>query len=121
MTKLGPSKVAVLLTRRFALSRSEILTSSVAAIVSTGGYLTGGQPYLARGVLGDLVGFAVLASVAARADRRLRHEAAVCLLAVGAVLLAKPRWPLHIREATWWALFALGLGAYVCVRRRVCD
>lgn len=118
---LGEPAATALLTRRFALSRSELVTSGVAAVVSTGSYLTGGQPYLARGVLGDLIGFAALASVAARTHRRVRHEAAFCLTAIAGVLLANPGWPLRISEARWWTLFALGLVSYLGVRRRMCD
>lgn len=120
VTRVGRES-SLLATRRFALNRSEILTTGIAAVVSTGGYLAGGQPYLARGVLGDLIGFAALASVAARTDQRPRHEAAICLAAIGAVLLAHPRWPLRLRAATWWALFAGGLMSYLAVRRRACD
>jgi uncharacterized membrane protein len=110
-----------MLTRRFALSRSEVVTSSVAALVSTAGYLQGGQPYLSRGVVGDVLGFAVAASVALRAGRRVRHEAAICLAAIGAVLLWDPQWPLRIGEAVWWAVFAVALAMYLFLRRHVCD
>ncbi len=61
--------VAVLTTRRFALSRGELGTTAVAVVVSTTGYLLGGGTYLARGVVGDLVGLGLLAaSGPARAD-----------------------------------------------------
>lgn len=110
-----------LTTRQFALSRGEYATTAVAAVVSSAAYVTGGFPYLARGVVGDLSGFLVLglAGVAARA--RVRHEAAVCLALIGTVLLADPAWPLGIPEPAWWALFSTGLAAYVVVRRRACD
>ena len=112
---------AAFLTRRFALGRGELITSGVAAVVSAGGYLTGGQPYLARGVVGDLIGFAALASVAARAHRRVRHEAAFCLTAIGGVLIVNPSWPLRISERLWWAVFALALVVYLGIRREMCD
>jgi len=109
-----------LTTRRFALSRAEGVTTAVAAVVSTGAYLTSGFPYLARGVVGDLLGFAVLTVVGAVRRERLLHESALCLLLIGLVLAAGPRWPLALPEPVWWALFLVALTAYVAVRRRVC-
>ena len=108
-------------TRRFALSKAEYATTAVAAVVSSAAYITGGFPYLARGVVGDLAGFLALgiAGVALRA--RVRHEAAVCLALIGAVLLIDPDWPLRFSEPAWWALFSMGLAAYVVVRRRICE
>ncbi len=108
-------------TRRFALSRAEYVTTGVAAVVSTVGYLTGGFPYLARGVVGDLSGFLLLGVAGVAAGARIRHEAAVCLALIGAVLLLDPQWPLELPEGAWWALFTLGLAAYVAVRRRICQ
>lgn len=113
--------VARLTSRRFALSRAEVVTTAVAAVASTGAYLTSGFPYLARGVVGDLLGFAVLAVVGAVQRQRLVHEAALCLLVIGLVLAAGPRWPLALPEPAWWALFLTGLTGYVGIRRRVCD
>ena len=110
-----------LTTRRFALSRAEYATTAVAAAVSSAAYLTGGFPYLARGVVGDLAGFVVLGVAGLAAVARVRHEAAVCLTLIGAVLLLDPQWPLQVVEPLWWALFSAGLAAYVVVRRRVCD
>ena len=108
-------------TRRFALAPGEWGTTAVAALVSTGAYLGAGGPYLARGVVGDLLGFAVLGGVGAAARARVKHEAALCLALIGLVVLAGPQWPLALPEGAWWALFLLGLAAYVAVRRRVCD
>ena len=108
-------------TRRFALSRAELLTTAVAAAISTGAYLSDGSPYLARGVVGDLLGFGILGAVAAGSRARLRHEAAVCLLCIGGVVVARPAWPLRLGEPVWWGLFGLGLALYVVLRRRVCD
>ena len=108
-------------TRRFALSPSEWATTAAAAAVSTGAYLGAGQPYLARGVVGDLLGFAVLAGAGLTARARVRHEAAVCLGLIGLVVLAAPQWPLRLPEPVWWGLFGVGLAGYVAVRRRVCD
>lgn len=108
-------------TRRFALSRAEYATTGIAAVVSSTAYVTGGFPYLARGVVGDLTGFVVLAVAGAAAGARVRHEAAVCLVLIGVVLLLDPHWPLELPEPAWWALFGVGLAAYVVVRRRICD
>jgi len=117
----GPKGVAVLTTRRFALSGSELGTTAVAVVVSTTGYLLGGGTYLARGVVGDLVGFGLLAAVAVARSARARHEALVCLAGIGTVVLAAPQWPLQVAQAGWWSAFSVGLGAYVLLRRGVCD
>ena len=108
-------------TRRFSLSRAEYATTAVAGVVSSAAYVTGGFPYLARGVVGDLTGFLVLAIAGVAAGARVRHEAAVCLTLIGTVLLVDPDWPLRLAEPAWWALFTAGLAAYVGVRRRICD
>lgn len=108
-------------TGRFALSRAEYATTGIAAVVSSTAYVTGGFPYLARGVVGDLTGFLVLGIAGVAAGARVRHEAAVCLALIGAVLLLDPHWPLELPEPAWWALFSVGLAAYVVVRRRICD
>lgn len=108
-------------TRRFRLSRAEWATTAVAAVVSSGAYVTLGYPYLARGVVGDLTGFLLLGLGGAAARARVKHEALVCLAVIGAVLLLDPQWPLRLSEPVWWALFSVGLGAYVLVRRTLCD
>ncbi len=108
-------------TRRFALSKAEYATTAVAAVVSSAAYVTGGFPYLARGVVGDLAGFLLLGAAGLAVRARVRHEAALCLSLIGAVLLAGPDWPLRLAEPAWWALFSTGLAAYVVVRRRICD
>ncbi len=108
-------------TRRFALSGPEYATTAVAAVVSSAAYLSSGLPYLSRGVVGDLAGFLLLGAVGLAVGARVRHEAAVCLLLIGLVLLADPQWPLQVPEPAWWALFVAGLAAYVVVRRRLCD
>jgi hypothetical protein len=108
-------------TRRFALSRAEYATTAVAAVASSTGYVTGGFPYLARGVIGDLSGFLVLGIAGVAAGARVRHEAVACLAVIGAVLLLDPQWPLQLAEPAWWALFSIGLTAYVVVRRGICD
>jgi len=71
--------------------------------------------------VGDLAGFLVLGVAGLAVRARLRHEAALCLGLIGAVLLAGPDWPLRLAEPAWWALFSTGLAAYVVVRRRICD
>ena len=108
-------------TRRFGLSRLEWATTAVAAALSTTAYLVAGSPYLARGVVGDLLGFLLLGGLALALGRRVQHEALVCLLLIGAVLAAAPQWPLAVPDVAWWALFLVGLGGYLAVRRRVCD
>lgn len=108
-------------TRRFALSRAEWVTTSVAAGVSSAAYVTAGFPYLARGVVGDLAGFLLLGVVAAAAGARLKHEALLCLALIGVVLLADAQWPLMLAEPLWWGLFSIGLAAYLLVRRAACD
>ena len=113
--------VSPLTTRRFALSKAEQVTTLVAAVTSSAAYLTSGHQYLARGVVGDLAGFALLSVVALGARARARHEAATCLALIGLVLLLHPRWPLLLPEPAWWGLFVVGLAAYVLVRRRACD
>ena len=111
----------VLTTRRWGLSRAEWATTALAAVLSSTGYVLGGLPYLSRGVLGDLAGFAVLAVVAAARRERLRHEALLCLALIGVVLALDPQWPLEVREAVWWPVFAAGLLAYLAARRAVTD
>jgi len=108
---------ARVLTHDVGLSRAELATSAVAVVASVGAYLTQGSPYLARGVVGDLLGFAVLAMVGRRAGRRLRHEAFVCLAGIGLVLIAGPGWPLAIPDAVWWIAFVVGLAGFLAVRR----
>ena len=108
-------------TPRFALSRAEYASTAVAAVVSSAAYVTGGFPYLARGVVGDLTGFLVLGVAGVVAGARVRHEAAACLALIGALLLVDPQWPLEIAEPAWWGLFSIGLASYVVVRRRICD
>lgn len=110
-----------LTTRSFALLRAELLTTSVAVVTSTAAYLTGGHPYLARGVVGDLAGFVLLGAGGLAVKARLRHEALVCLALIGVVVLIRPRWPLQLSEGVWWAVFVVGLGAYLAVRRHLCD
>ena len=63
----------VLTTTRAGLDRAEFVTTAVAVAVSSGLYIAQGHPYLARGVVGDLVGLAVLSIVVVRRRRRLRH------------------------------------------------
>lgn len=108
-------------TRRFALAPAEWVTTTVAAVVSTGAYLSVGSSYLARGVVGDLLGFAVLAGVGLATHARVKHEAALCLALIGLVVLASPQWPLALAEPAWWALFFIGLAIYIAIRRRICD
>jgi len=108
-------------TRRFALSPLEWVTTVLAGTISGAAYLVVGYPYLARGVVADLFGFAILATVAAVAGARLKHEAATCLALIGLVVLLGPEWPLAVPEVVWWVLFFTGLTGYLAVRRCFCD
>ena len=109
------------MTRRFALSRGEAATTALAGVVSITAYAVGGYPYLARGVVGDLLGFLVLAAAGTLLRARIKHEALLCLALIGVVLAADPAWPLGLTEPVWWTLFFVGLSAYIAVRRRICD
>ena len=104
-------------TRSWGLSRLELVTTAVAVVVSVTGYLALGFPYLARGVVGDLVGLSLLSAVALARRERLRHEALLCLALIGVVLLLDPQWPLAVRESVWWAAVAVALAAYLALRR----
>lgn len=108
-------------TTRFALSPAEWATSAAAAVVSSSAYARRGRTYLAPGVAGDLAGFAVLTAVLRTRQARARHEAALCLCCIGAVIGARQHRPARLPEPLLWAAFAAGLTAYVAQRRRVCD
>ena len=108
------------MTTRFALSRAEWATTALAVVVSVTAFLAYGAPYLARGVVGDLVGFALLSIVGLVRGARVQHEALVCLVCIGVVVAVSPDWPLRVASGVWWLLFVLGLVAYVGVRRRLC-
>jgi hypothetical protein len=95
----------------------EWVTTAGAATLSTGLYLVYGAPYLARGVVGDSLGFAVLAVPLVARRRRLRHEALVCLAGIGVVSAAGADWPLRLPSAFWWSLVAVELAAYLALRR----
>lgn len=106
-------------TTRTALDRAELGSTAIAVVLSTTGYLSGGPAYLSRGVVGDLLGLAVLAAVLLVRRARLRHEALLCLLLIGAVLLVAPQWPLQVAEPVWWVVFTVGLTGYLLVRHVV--
>jgi len=95
------------------LSGPEWATTAVALGSSTAGFLRGGHRYLAQGVVGDLAGLGVAAAALAGAGRRLRHEAALCGVAILVVRRLDPRWPEAWPAAAWWAAIAAGLGAYL--------
>ena len=107
------------LTREVGLSRAEAVTTGLAVVASSLAYALLGSPYLARGVVGDLVGFVVLAAVCLATRARLRHEALLCLAGIGLLLLVSPDWPLRVRDALWWPSFGVGLLGYLLLRRRV--
>jgi hypothetical protein len=106
-----------LVTARGQLDRIEIATTAAAVVVSGSAYAAWGSPYLARGVVGDLLGFAVLSVPLVALRRRLRHEALVCLAGIGLVLLLDPDWPLRYSDGRWWRAFAFGLVLYLGLRR----
>lgn len=106
-------------SRSRGLERVELVSTGIALAVSTTLYLAYGEPYLARGVVGDLVGLALLTTVITRWRRRLRHEALVCLVGIALVLAVHPEWPLRVREPFWWATIALALAGYVALRQRL--
>ena len=96
-----------------------MITTLLAVAISSGLFIAWGHPYLARGVVGDLIGLALLSLVVFRARRRLRHETLVCLASIGAVLTADPRWPLRVSGVVWWSAVTVGVAAYLALRRRV--
>lgn len=108
-------------TTDWALDGSEWGTSALAAAVSSSMYVRHGQRYLGPGVLGDLLGFAVLSQVMGRRGARLRHEALLCLAAIG-VTAATTRTTRvgSIPEPLLWGTFATGLSAYLRQRSNVC-
>jgi hypothetical protein len=110
-------RAAALTSGRWGLSPAEWATSVFAYRVSGAMNARWGHPYLARGVVGDLLGLAVLAVAGRALGARPRHEALLCLVAIGAVLLADPDWPLAVDDRTWWLLLAAGLAGYLAVRR----
>ena len=107
-----------LTTRRGAFDTAEWWSTGLAVVVSGSLYVWFSSPYLARGVVGDLVGFGVLAVPLVRRRVRLRHEAMVCLTGIGVVHAVGPQWPLRVPDAAWWAVFAAGLTGYLVVRDR---
>jgi hypothetical protein len=107
-----------LTSSRWGFERDEAVTTCAAFVVSTLLYLRDRHDYLPRGVLGDLIGFALLAAVLVVDRRRLRHEALLCLAVIGLVLAACPQWPLRLSSTAWWLIFAVGLCAYVAARWR---
>lgn len=70
-------------TNEPVLASAEVASSLAAAVVSTALYLREGEAYLARGVVGDLVGLAVLGRVLQTRRARMRHEALICLAGIG--------------------------------------
>jgi len=101
------------------LGRAEIATTLGALAISTLLYLRDPHPYLARGVTGDILGLIVCSVPLLSRRQRLRHEAAVCLTAIGGVHVVKPEWPLRVDDTIWWATIAAGLTGYVILRRRI--
>jgi hypothetical protein len=94
------------------------VTTVAAFVISSACYLRWRHPYLARGVVGDLVGLALLSGVA-WTGRRLRHEALVCLLSIAVVLAVDPEWPLAVADIVWWLAVVVAVAGYLAVRLRV--
>ena len=113
-------RFAVLTTTRAGLDRAELVTTSLAVAVSSSLYIAQGHPYLARGVVGDLVGLTVLSIVVVQRRRRLRHEALLCLCCIGfLVLILDPGWPLRLPGILWWSAVAAAVAIYLVVRSRI--
>ncbi len=108
-----------LLTAKRGLDRSELVTTVAAFVISSALYARWRHPYLARGVVGDLVGLTLLSLVVRTRRQRLRHEALVCLASIGVVLAADPEWPLAIPDAVWWLAVVAAVTGYLAVRLRV--
>lgn len=108
-----------LTTTRQRLDPTEAVTTAVAVVASTSLYLRYRHPYLARGVVGDIAGLALASIPLVTRRRRLRHEAFVCLAAIGVVHATKVRWPLRFPEPVWWSAIAVALAAYLPLRRVV--
>lgn len=106
------------LTDEPRLTAPEMATTAVAAAVSGSLYLREGHPYLARGVVGDLLGFSFLLLPLAFRRRRARHEALICLGSIAIVRTLDPTWPLRRPSSFWWTSVAAGLLLYGVVRSR---
>ncbi len=106
------------LTAERGLEPSEVLTTVAAFAISSALYARWRHPYLARGVVGDLIGLTLLSAVAARRVR-LRHEAMVCLASIAVVLAIDPQWPLAIPDVVWWLAVVAAVACYLVIRLRV--
>jgi hypothetical protein len=95
-----------------------MVTTAAAFFISSALYVRWRHPYLARGVVGDLMGLTLLSAVATRRVR-LRHEAMVCLASIGIVLGLDPEWPLAISDIVWWLAVVGAVACYLLIRQRV--
>jgi hypothetical protein len=105
-------------TSRWGFDRAELVSTAMAFAVSSALYVARRHPYLARGVIGDLVGLSLMSLVVLRWRRRLRHEALVCLGCIGFVLALDPGWPLRVSDVVWWSAVVAGVAVYLAVRWR---
>lgn len=117
-TVRGSKTDAVWLTDGPRLATPEVATTAMAAAVSASLYVREGHPYLARGVVGDLLGLFLLALPLIFRRRRARHEALICLGSIGAVGALGPSWPLRRTSRFWWTSVSAALLLYVVVRSR---
>ncbi|MGH8905087.1 MAG: hypothetical protein ACRD0K_00855 [Egibacteraceae bacterium] len=102
---------------RWGLDRAEFVTTGLAAVVSSSLYVAYHAPYLARGVVGDCLGFSALLVPLVARRRRARHEALVCLAGIGLVHLLGWDWPPRYPSWLWWTVFGAGLISYLAARR----
>ncbi len=100
----------------WGLQRDEVASTAAAVVISSACYLLLGDDYLARGVVGDSLGFAVLGAALLFRGRRLRHEALWCLAGIGVVHAIGVDWPLRLSPGLWWAVVAADLLAYLALR-----
>jgi len=94
------------------------VTTVAAFAISSALYVRWRHPYLARGVVGDIVGLSLLSLVATRRVR-VRHEALACLGSIAVVLTIDPEWPLSIPDGAWWLAVVAAVAGYLVIRLRV--
>jgi len=106
----------VVTTGAWGLDRDEVATTAAAVVASSVAYVVLGDGYLAKGVVGDSLGFTVLGGALVTCGRRLRHEALWCAAGIALVHAAGVEWPLRFPARLWWAVIAADLATYLAVR-----